>query len=299
MCDTTAKAAVHQAITFGYTNAPPQTLPREDISIIIWGNKITNNISQPVQFHASKELAQTLLTDTRRWPQDRFDKVDWEHLDLAMSSKSDMYKMWQSKQHTGFCGTRVQVGPYSGLECPDKKCPSCGRKETAEHILIGSNEDRTRLLAKTTEDLSTWLNQEHLTDLELAYWISKFILMHGHKPSASLGVMSPQMKPLAVSQDTIGWCNFMEDCISTHFYFIQHYHLALSGSLLNGSNWTKSLITKILHITHSQWIYQKFCPPRQTSRVPTQEETGGHPPDYQSSLRHGPRGSAGGEQVSP
>ena len=167
--------------------------------------------------------------------------------------------MWRSKQHTGFCGTRVQVGRYSGLECPDKKCPSCGRKEMAEHILICSNEDRTRLLAETTEDLSTWLNQEHLTNLELAYWIPKYILMHGHKSFASLGVMSPRMKALAVSQDKIGWRNFMEGCISTHFYFIQHYHLALSGSLLNGSDWTKSLITKILHITHLQWIYQNFA----------------------------------------
>jgi hypothetical protein len=50
----------------------------------------------------------------------------------------------------------------------------------------------------------------------------------------------------------------MEGCISTHFYFIQHYHLALSGRYLNGSGWTKSLISKLLHITHSQWIYQNF-----------------------------------------
>jgi hypothetical protein len=50
----------------------------------------------------------------------------------------------------------------------------------------------------------------------------------------------------------------MEGCFSTHFYFIQHYHLALSGSYLNGSNWTKSLISKLLHITHSQWIYHNF-----------------------------------------
>ncbi len=58
--------------------------------------------------------------------------------------------------------------------------------------------------------------------------------------------------------DKIGWRNFMEGCISTHFYFIQHYHLALSGSYLNGSDWTKSLISKLLHITHSQRIFQNF-----------------------------------------
>ncbi len=74
----------------------------------------------------------------------------------------------------------------------------------AEHVLTCPNEDRTRLLVETTEDLSTWLNQEHLTDLELAYWISKYIMMLGDKPFASLGAMSPRMKALAVSQDKIG-----------------------------------------------------------------------------------------------
>jgi hypothetical protein len=161
-----------------------------------------------------------MLTDTIRWQQERFNVVDWDYLDLAMRSKSNMYKMWRSKQHTGFCGTRVQVGKYSGREWPDEKCPTCGRREMAEHVLTCPNEDRTRLLVETTEDLSTWLNQEHLTDLELAYWISKYIMMLGDKPFASLGAMSPRMKALAVSQDKIGWQNFMEGCISTHFYFI-------------------------------------------------------------------------------
>jgi hypothetical protein len=84
-------------------------------------------------------------------------------------------------------------------------------------------------------------------------------MMRGNKPYASLGAMSPRMKALAVSQDKIGWQNFMERCISTHFYFIQHYHLALLGSYLNGSDWTKSLISKLPHITHLQWIYQNFA----------------------------------------
>ena len=88
-------------------------LPLEDVAIVIWGNKITNDVSHPVRFHASKEVARRILTDTKKWPQDRFDEVDWEHLDLAMSSKSDMYKIWRSKQHSGFCGTRVPVGKYS------------------------------------------------------------------------------------------------------------------------------------------------------------------------------------------
>ena len=101
--------------------------------------------------------------------QEQFEEVDWEHLDLAMASKSDMYKMWRSKQHTGLCRTRVQVGNYSGHEFPDEKCPICSCREMAEHILTCPNKDRTQLLVEATEDLSMWLNKEHLTDLELAY----------------------------------------------------------------------------------------------------------------------------------
>jgi hypothetical protein len=126
------------------------------------------------------------------------------------------------------------------------------------YILLCPNEDRTRLLTNTTNDLSKWLSQDGLTGLELTYWIPKYILMRGDKAFASLGTMSPRMRALASSQDKIGWRNFMEGCISTHFYFIQHYHLALLGSYLNGADWTKSLISKLLHITHSQWIYCNF-----------------------------------------
>ncbi len=70
VCNTTAKGAIHKAITTGYTSTPTQILPQEDISIVIWGNKITNDVSQPVCFHASKELAQKLLTEIRKWPQE-------------------------------------------------------------------------------------------------------------------------------------------------------------------------------------------------------------------------------------
>jgi hypothetical protein len=32
----------------------------------------------------------------------------------------------------------------------------------------------------------------------------------------------------------------------------------MSSSFLNGTDWTKQFITKILQITHSQWIYQNI-----------------------------------------
>ncbi len=46
----------------------------------------------------------------------------------------------------------------------------------------------------------------------------------------------------------------MEGYILIHFYEIQNFHLAMSSSFLNGANWAKQFISKLLHVTHSQWI---------------------------------------------
>jgi hypothetical protein len=77
------------------------------VALVIWGNKVTGDISTLLRFHASKELARNYLsTRTKeKWPNERFDEVNWEHLELALKNKADMYKVWQFKQTSGFCGT--------------------------------------------------------------------------------------------------------------------------------------------------------------------------------------------------
>ncbi len=104
VCDTLAKQAMTSAMMEGAYKRPTQLLPREDVAVVIWGYKITDNISQSIRFHTSKEVARQYLGNRKKnpWPNERFDKVDWEHLDLALKNKSDMYKIWRSKQNSSF-----------------------------------------------------------------------------------------------------------------------------------------------------------------------------------------------------
>ena len=192
------------------------------------------------------------------WSNDRFDAVDWEHLDLALKNKQDMYRIWQSKQHSGFCGTRVQVGRYSGDPFPDERCPNCGRQESASHLMLCPDTSRTQLLGKNVADLAAWMSQDDQTDPEILYWIPKYILMRGDIPLLAMGSMSPQFKALATSQDLIGWRDFTVGHISTHFYAIQSFHLAMSSSYLNGKDWIRQFISRILQLTHSQWIFRNI-----------------------------------------
>jgi hypothetical protein len=124
--------------------------------------------------------------------------------------------------------------------------------------MLCPDEDWTRLLIENVDKLSKWLDTDSRTDPELANWIPKYILMRGNKPFSALGYVSSKLKALAESQDQIGWKNFTEGHISTHFYKIHTFHLTMSSSFLNGTDWTKQFITKILQITHSQWIYQNI-----------------------------------------
>jgi hypothetical protein len=50
----------------GYYNRPTQLLPKEDVAVVIWGNKITENISHTIRFQASKKAARKYLGIRRR-----------------------------------------------------------------------------------------------------------------------------------------------------------------------------------------------------------------------------------------
>jgi hypothetical protein len=118
------------------------------------------------------------------------------------------------------------------------------------------------LLIDNADRLKKWLEKDSSTDQKLAYWIPKYILMlmWRDKPLAlaDMGAMSARMKALAQSQDNLGYHNFMEGYISIHFYEIQNFHLSMSSSFLNGADWAKQFISKILHITHSLWIFRNI-----------------------------------------
>jgi len=124
--------------------------------------------------------------------------------------------------------------------------------------MLCPDEGRTKLLHENVADLATWMASEDQTDPEILYWIPKYILMRGDKPLSEMGFMSPQFKALAVSQDLIGWREFTEGHISTHFHAIQSFHLSMSSSFLNGEDWVKQFISKLLQITHAQWIFRNI-----------------------------------------
>jgi hypothetical protein len=67
-------------------------------------------------------------------------------------------------------------------------------------------------------------------------------------------------RQMAKAQDTIGWQRFMEKMVMVcrEIRVIQTTHTALSGSRTNAEKWTVELITKLLEVTHGQWLYRNI-----------------------------------------
>ncbi len=94
VCNTLAKKALLLAIISGYHDRPTQILPCKDVALVIWGSKVTGDISTPLHFHASKEVARNYLrTCTRdKRPNKCFEEANWEHLELALKTSPTCIK---------------------------------------------------------------------------------------------------------------------------------------------------------------------------------------------------------------
>ena len=118
------------------------------------------------------------------------------------------------------------------------------------------NPDRTKLLGEMNDSLAAWMHKGGKTDPEIAYWVPKYVQSRGSVRFQDLGSMSPSMRLLAKEHDLIGWRNFMEGRMSRSFYIVQMDHLADASGHMNGRDWMKTFIGKVLQMTHSQWIYR-------------------------------------------
>ena len=68
--------------------------------------------------------------------------------------------------------------------------------------------------------------------------------------------MHERYQKFAKSQNLIGWHRFMEGVISKECIPIQQACLTICGSKLNIQRWAIGLVTKLLEITHGQWLYR-------------------------------------------
>ena len=256
-CDRLAKDAVNACLARKETTNTIYTLPCELVYVTAENEKVTGDPSHLLRLSISRRHAKVFLMEHRQWSPPQFDAVDWNHLHAVLHGKSTSFRLWLTKQHSNFCATGVQMVRCKMSE--DDRCPSCwNRHERADHLCKCPSAARSELLDESVDDLIRWMSQDEKTDPEVLYWLPKYIRGRGALVFAELGGMSRRMTSFAHSQDLIGWRNFMEGRVSNHLFSIQQDHLSPGIARMNASDWMKKLITKVLHMTHAQWLLRNF-----------------------------------------
>ena len=224
-------------------------MPFERSAVIIDGVKITSNIAPMVRFTLGKVDAHRFYTKAidrvqgsnkggLGWSTESFEAVDWKTLARVTKINSKGFQLWLSKQAIGVCTTQKNTARIQDIL---KDCyPNCRKQgEDNKHLNRCINPSRIRLFQDGVGKLKRWMNKGHQTELELAFWVTQYLLHRGQVRMANLAMLCPMSKTLqeaAESQDLIGWGEFLHGKVLIKIRKIQEAHCIVAGTRINGAN---------------------------------------------------------------
>jgi hypothetical protein len=221
------------------------------------GQKMTSDTGDKIRFAAHRTHARQFFMEYKVLEQLAFDEVAWKHVYRTLNDKvPKLFALWACKHVMRIAGTNEFLSHQDG-RCT--LCPCCESEvETTSHILRCNEAGRVEAFLSTAGSLSLWLEEVN-TDPMLAWCIQEYVKGRGAWTMTDLcRSLPPRYRQLGISQDIISWDRFLEGMISSEFEPIQMTHYELSGSRLNTSNWHTGLITRLLEITHGQWLYRNY-----------------------------------------
>ena len=187
-----------------------------------------------------------------------YDSIDWETIQRALDSKPQMYGLWYGKQCSGFCATGTEMVKRGQTD--DSRCPNCHRLgEDAAHLMRCPSQERRMLLKKSVEGIDEWM-KTHYTEPELRKVIKMYLSNGGRLQWCNIFGQSQKMRKVSAAQDRIGWRHFTEGKVSKTLRQYQERFLGVTivaqRTRLTIDSWMKGLVTKLLEMTHSQWIFR-------------------------------------------
>ena len=213
-CDKMAKKAINNYLRRVRTGAVEpldnkscRMLPLETARLYVNGTKQTSDVGKGLRRNIGRQTAREFYKEKGLMPPEVFDSVEWDAIELTLSDKPRMYKLWYGKQCSGFCGTNSKLVQWGRTD--DSRCPDCNRLgEDAAHLMECPNSHRRALLGEQVRKLETWM-AAHSTEPELARLVAEYLRGGGRRKFARMYVPRG-LKELGRTQDRIGWRNFTE-----------------------------------------------------------------------------------------
>ena len=192
----------------------------------------------------------------------QYDMIYWAGMEHAMKSFPRRFRNWVTKQVSGMCGcTAARAHWIKDLE---DKCPSCGNKgDTTTHVTRCKEPGRKAVFEGSVAELTKWM-QENDTEPHLQTMISTYLLEREEKTMENIAETMHNSLPhyysklrlerMAKVQDRLGWDCMMEGRIPKIFVEHQRTHLAHTSTGMTAKRWARGLITRLLQMTHKQWL---------------------------------------------
>ncbi len=256
-CDANAKAMLRlQDITDLPQKEP---FPLEPLCMFVEGTKMTSDMRAHIQYAAGRQVAWTFFHETSRMFTDAFDKVDWPQVHRRLNEEVPrIFQVWASKQVMNLAATNKNL-LRRHRDGWSNKCPCCTiHVETAEHVILCPEEGQVKVFMQSLLFLERWLHEVD-TDPELADCIMEYVQGWGQVLMEEIvwGALE-RFNAMGQLQDKIGWRRYLEGMISKKIMRVQQPHFALSGSRMSLERWSSGLATRLLEITHGQWVYRNF-----------------------------------------
>ena len=235
-----------------------QKFPLEAVCVWAGREKMTSDTGHYIRYHAHQQLAREELAAAGILTKVQFDLVDWQVVHSTLSGVPRMFQVWACKQVFSIAPTNYELSRWS-TQCP--LCPSCMQaRETCAHILHCTHAGRVDALLATIKLLDQWM-KTRATDTDLRECIYEYATGRGGitmEEICSNKGYDGRYQQMAKAQDSIGWRRFMEGMVCKEIRMIQTTYTSLSGSRMSAERWTEELITKLLEVTHGQWLYQNI-----------------------------------------
>ena len=229
--------------------------PLEPITCFAGPWKLTSGMKDKMRFWCHRILARDSLAHMKILTALQFNEVAWQHVYQTLEEVPRMFQIWACKQVLGIARTNHLISKWD--LSVDPRCPSClQHPETADHVLTCNEVGRVEALDQTIELLTRWLKQMR-SDPRLVDCISTYARGRGALKMQNIcRSLGPRFLQMGRSQDLIGWRRFMEGMISKEMLPIQREYYAIHGMQWKLDQWARGLITKLLEVTHGQWLYR-------------------------------------------
>jgi hypothetical protein len=229
--------------------------PLKPMGVFIQGEKMTSDTGGHIRYWAHHQLALAYYHEHNLLSH-QFDAIDWRSVHNTLHKLPWLFQLWASKQVLGIAGT-MKFLLYQDGRSP--LCPSClESNKTCKHIASCPEAVRAAAFRQSTNKVKKWMeNNGTYPDVKLLLlqYLRGYGLTTCLECASSLN-LPPILCKYATSQDVIGWDNFVMGMIPRTLLAIKSTHFHTTGKSSCATQWIVGLITHLLQITHTQWIYR-------------------------------------------